>query len=259
MEKSFKKAVYISLFVFLGIELQFLVYFLIEAGHIALMNNDFQKYSLGMSLDWWLSAYSMGAIVFFFLGALFGFFQGQHWWEIIYEKYGENDFRPRRLLKREGLRLEKVFGNIGKKYFEVNNFKLDSGQIDNICVGPTGIFTIEIKENRGILAYYDGHLLVEGRKMKDDFVGEAKKEADFLSALISKKFGKRYFVVPMIIFPNADVDESMNFRKDDVWIGDKGFQNYVIKKSNYFVPKEDVLKIVEFLKKEKTKYKKDEK
>ena len=259
MKKSLKKAVYISLFVFLGIELQFLAYFLIEAGHIALMNNNFQKYGLGMPLEWWLSTYSIGAIVFFFLGALFGFFQGKHWWEIIYEKYGENNFKVRRFFKRGSLIFERVFGEIGKNYFEIKNFKFSSGEIDNICVGPTGIFTIEVKENRGILAYYDGHLLVEGREMKDDFIGEAKKEAEFLSNLIFQKSGKRYFVVPMIIFPNADVDESMNFRKDDVWIGDKGFQNYVIKKSNYFISKEEILKIVEFLKKENTKSKKDEK
>ena len=62
----------------------------------------------------------------------------------------------------------------------------------------------------------------------------------------------------MIIFPNADIDESMNFRKDDVWIGDKGFQNYIIKKSNYSIPKEEIFKITEFLKEEKIKYKKDE-
>jgi hypothetical protein len=251
MENSLKKTVYISLFVFLGIELQFLAYILIEAGHIALMNNDFQKYGLGMSLYWWSFTYGIGVFVFFFLGAFFGFSQGRYWWDIIYDKDGRKRSRMRGFLERGSLMLERAFGEIGKNYLEIKNFRFESGKIDNICVGPTGIFTIEIKEHRGILAYYDGHLLVEGRKMKDDFIGEAKKEAEFLSNFIFQKSGKRYFVVPMIIFPNADVDESMNFRKDDVWIGDKGFQNYVIKKSNYFIPKEEILKIVEFLKKEK--------
>lgn len=253
MEKSFKKAVYISLFVFLGIELQFLAYFLIETGHIALMNDDFQKYGLGRPLSWWLSVYGIGAAAFFFLGAMFGFFQGGYWWKIVYEKGGKEDSRARSFFEKGSLMLERAFGEIGKNYLEIKNFKFDSGEIDNICIGPTGIFTIEIKEHKGILAYYDGQLLVEGRKMKDDFMGEAKKKAEFLSDLIFQKFGKKYFVSPMIIFPNADIDESMNFRKDNVWIGDKGFQNYVIKKSNYFIPKEEVLKIAEFLRKEKSK------
>lgn len=259
MDKEKKKAIYIMLFVFLGIELQFLAYFLIEAGHIALMNSDFQKYGLDRSLAWWFSAYAAGAVIFFFLGAFFGFSQGKYWWDVIYGEDGEQRFKAKRFFRRGRLMLEKIFVNIGKDYLEVKDFKFGSGKIDNICIGPTGIFTIEVKENRGVLAYYDGHLLVEGRKMKDDFVGEAKKEAEFLSDLIFLKFGKRYFVVPMIIFPNADVDESMNFRKDDVWIGDKGFQNYVIKKSNYSIPKEEILKIAQFLKEEKEENKKDEK
>ncbi|MDD4625095.1 MAG: nuclease-related domain-containing protein [Candidatus Paceibacterota bacterium] len=252
MEKSTKKTLYIFLFVFLGIELQFLAYFLIEAGHISLMNSNPQKYGFGQSLAWWIFAYKAGAAVFFFLGAVFGFFQGKNWWNIIYEK-GDALRRRKSLYKKWRLTLERFFNFISRNYIEVKNFKSGSEEIDTVCVGPTGIFTIEIKDHKGILAYYNGHLLVEGRRMKKDFIGKAQKQAAFLSDFISEKLGKRYFVVPMVVFPKADVDESMNFRKDDVWVGDKGFQDYVIKKSNYSIPKKEVLKIVEFLKEEKIK------
>lgn len=251
MKKIGKKEIYIFLFVFLGIELQFLAYFLIEAGHIALMNRDFLTYGIGKPLSWWLAAYGAGAFIFFFLGAFFGFFQGKYWWEAVYGEKKQN-FR-RSFLKKISLFFKKNFRGISKNYLEIKNFKCGSVKIDKIYIGPTGIFTIEIKENMGILAYYDGHLLVEGRMMKDDFIGEARKEAAFLSDFIFQKFGKKYFVVPMVVFPNADVDDSMNFRKDDVWIGDKGFQDYVIKRSNYSISKEEILKIADFLREEKAK------
>jgi hypothetical protein len=42
-------------------------------------------------------------------------------------------------------------------------------------------------------------------------------------------------------------------KKDGIWIGDEAFQDYIIKSGNYSISKEEVLKILDFLIKEKEK------
>jgi hypothetical protein len=138
-------------------------------------------------------------------------------------------------------------------YFWVKDLCFGPGKIDHVCVGPTGIFAIETNNYDGKVYYYDGHLLLDGRKKGRDFIKEAKEDSSFLSDLIFERSNKRYYVVPMVIFPNAQIDRSVKDKKDGIWIGDEGFQNYIIKSSNYFIPKEEVLKILNFLIEEKEK------
>jgi hypothetical protein len=138
-------------------------------------------------------------------------------------------------------------------YFWLKDLYFGSGKIDHVCVGPTGIFAIETNDYDGRVYYYDGYLLLDGRKKGRDFVKEAKEDASFLSDLIFKRSNKRFHVVPMVIFPNAQIDRSVKDKKDDVWIGNEKFQNYIIKKSNYFIPQKEVSEILNFLIEEKEK------
>ena len=81
-----KKTVYIVLFIFLGILLQFLVHSLVETWYIDLLITDFPKYSFGFSWDQWFIIHHIGTVILFIAGALFGFWQGKFWWQRIYEK-----------------------------------------------------------------------------------------------------------------------------------------------------------------------------
>jgi len=79
-----KKAVYIILFTFLGIILQFLLHAVIEIWYINLLVNDFATYSLGLSWEAWLLIHSIGSVVLFLAGAFLGFRQAKFWWHRIY-------------------------------------------------------------------------------------------------------------------------------------------------------------------------------
>ncbi len=79
-----KRAVYIALFTFLGVLLQFLIHAGIEIPVISLLLNDFERFGLGLTWDQWVMIHNIGTIVLFVVGALAGFFQGKYWWRAIY-------------------------------------------------------------------------------------------------------------------------------------------------------------------------------
>jgi len=81
-----KKLIYILSFVALGILLQFLLHAWLEMWYIGLLTNNFDKYGLGLSWDFWFIIHYFFTIVLFMAGGIFGFWQGQFWWERIYEK-----------------------------------------------------------------------------------------------------------------------------------------------------------------------------
>ena len=81
-----KKTIYIILFTFLGILVQFVIHALIEVWYINLLIRDFPKYSLGFTWYQWFTIHHVGSIILFVAGALIGFWQGRFWWRRIYEK-----------------------------------------------------------------------------------------------------------------------------------------------------------------------------
>jgi len=81
-----KKTIYVILFTFLGILVQFLIHGLVETWYIGLLISDFPKYSLGLLWPQWFIIHHIGTVILFIAGALFGFWQGKFWWRRIYEK-----------------------------------------------------------------------------------------------------------------------------------------------------------------------------
>jgi len=81
-----KKVIYIILFTFLGILLQFLIHGLIEVWYIGLLTSNFVKYGFGLSWSQWFIIHHIATVILFLVGALFGFWQGKLWWKRLYEK-----------------------------------------------------------------------------------------------------------------------------------------------------------------------------
>lgn len=81
-----KKITYYITFIFLGILLQFLIHGLLEVWYINLLTKDFNKYSLGFSWNYWVTAHHVGTVILLLTGILFGYWQGKYWWPRIYER-----------------------------------------------------------------------------------------------------------------------------------------------------------------------------
>jgi len=73
-----KKYFYIASFSFLGILLGFLLHAAVE---IFLIN-----FFLASLLESWFVIHTIWSVLTFGGGLLFGFWQGKHWWKVIYEK-----------------------------------------------------------------------------------------------------------------------------------------------------------------------------
>lgn len=81
-----KKIIYIILFTFLGILLQFLIHGLVEIWYIGLLTSNFSRYGLGFSWPQWFLIHHILTVILFLAGALLGFWQGKFWWRRLYEK-----------------------------------------------------------------------------------------------------------------------------------------------------------------------------
>ena len=85
-----KKIIYLTAFTVLGALVGFLVHGIIEIWYINLLLTNFERFSLGFSFPEWFAIHKYFAFITFLGGALLGFWQGRHWWQVIYveKRYG---------------------------------------------------------------------------------------------------------------------------------------------------------------------------
>ena len=79
-----KKRIYITLFTFLGILLQFVAHSGIEILYIHLLRSDFEMWSLGLGWDDWWRVHAIMTVVFLLLGIVTGLWAGKYFWKKIY-------------------------------------------------------------------------------------------------------------------------------------------------------------------------------
>ena len=86
MKQKVKKYFYISLFVLLGIIVNFIIHAGLELTIIELLMRDFERFSLGLSWETWFVIHDVGTAVLLVVFAALGFWQGRYWWRRIYEE-----------------------------------------------------------------------------------------------------------------------------------------------------------------------------
>ena len=79
-----KRTIYITSFTVLGILLSTIVHAGVEIPVINLLVADFDRYSLGLTWAQWFWVHHVGTVFLGILGTLFGYWQGRHWWQVIY-------------------------------------------------------------------------------------------------------------------------------------------------------------------------------
>ena len=84
----YKKVIYLFSFIFLGALVSMLIHAAIEIPVIYLLLDDFERYGLGLTWDQWYRIHYIGALVLFFAGLALGYWQGVHWWNVLYDEKG---------------------------------------------------------------------------------------------------------------------------------------------------------------------------
>jgi len=76
--------------------------------------------------------------------------------------------------------------------------------LDHVVVGPTGIFVIETKSNRGTVEVENGRLKIRGDdETKKNYERQASQESWQLKIALSERLDTKVYVEPVLAFPAA--------------------------------------------------------
>ncbi|MHB8071195.1 MAG: nuclease-related domain-containing protein [Candidatus Cryosericum sp.] len=102
------------------------------------------------------------------------------------------------------------------KYSVFRNVCLGYGDLDHVVIGPTGIFVIETKSNRGTVEMENGRLKIRGLdESKKDYERQASQESYQLKLALAERLQEsRVFVEPILAFPAASkVPDGLELRR----------------------------------------------
>jgi len=77
------------------------------------------------------------------------------------------------------------------------------GNIDNVVVGPNGIFVVEVKSERGTIDFKNGKLIRVEYPLHSDFIFQVKNQVKWLQSELNAKIGKTIPIQPIIVFTHA--------------------------------------------------------
>ena len=137
---------------------------------------------------------------------------------------------------------------LGNKYKIINNIQNEKGDVDLVCVGPTGVFVVEVKSQSGFISW-NNEILRNGYPFKKDFIKQAQGEKYYIKNILKEKLGISCDVQGILEFPNAKIDrQTINSPKENIWIGGRGFAKWVIlNKGKEYLSNEDIEKIANYL------------
>lgn len=136
--------------------------------------------------------------------------------------------RPRLKALRLGIEGEKVVGQFLERLrlqgYDVFHDILAPGfNIDHVLIGPAGVFTVETKTwskpPRGDARIsFDGEqLLADGLAPDRDPIVQAHAQAAWLRNILTQSTGRRFDVMPLLLFPGWFVEQTPGSR-GDIWL-----------------------------------------
>jgi len=123
----------------------------------------------------------------------------------VVEKYNEQIATNRRERAAEDT-MDVVLKTLDEsKYSVFRNVYMGYGDLDHVVVGPTGIFVVETKSNRGSVEMENGRLKIRGLdESRKDYERQASQESYQLKLALSERLQEsRVFVEPILAFPAA--------------------------------------------------------
>jgi hypothetical protein len=87
----------------------------------------------------------------------------------------------------------------------LNDVPLARGNADHVVVGPTGVWIVETKSQRGVVEESTFGVRINGRLMWRDPRRQARGEAAAIAQLLERETGVRHWVEALVCFPNATV------------------------------------------------------
>jgi len=148
--------------------------------------------------------------------------------------------------------VRKVLEELPGSYSVFQGVVLDKhwGDIDFVIVGPTGIFTIEVKSHGGVIGFNGQELTVNTKQFSKNFLRQANGEAGALKRYFQKHLGLTMYIHSAIVFSHTFASVEIGSKMiERVYITEKNFLPsllYSLPTFEYPLPRE---KIEELLKK----------
>lgn len=130
--------------------------------------------------------------------------------------------------------IDRELKNLGSNYICITR-GLDTGHgnIDKIVIGPTGIWTLEIKSHRGNITLDGQSLLRDAKPLEKNFLGQAYAEAMSLQEFIKSKINLDIRVQPVLVFANKHAKVRLGLKEfKGVYVVQKAWLNKLLTETN---------------------------
>lgn len=103
-------------------------------------------------------------------------------------------------------KVEDASYELPKSFIPITNIVLGgTGNIDEVIVGPTGIWVVEVKSHTGRITFDGKELRRGGELFEKDFLKQAWAERCGVRDILRKELNKDFFIHPVICFSDAEV------------------------------------------------------
>jgi hypothetical protein len=125
---------------------------------------------------------------------------------------------------------EETLYNLPKDFEILSNLVINNrGNIDEVVVGPTGIWTIEVKSHIGKITFDGRELRRNGELLEKDFLKQAWAE----SYAVKKELEDGFNVQPVIVFSDIDAELHFGFKPiSGVYVVGRSWLNKLITRTN---------------------------
>lgn len=157
--------------------------------------------------------------------------------------------RPQMLRLKQGMDGERAVGQFLERlreqgYQVLHDVPGDGFNLDHVCIGPGGAFTVETKtwskpSSGNARIQFDGQrLLVNGHEPERDVVAQAQAQATWLARTLQESTGRSIPVQPVVVFPGWFVEASPGAHKS-VWVMEpKGLPAFLANEPARLLPEE---------------------
>lgn len=119
--------------------------------------------------------------------------------------FNQLDTRFLKGLEGEG-NISLILKQLPAEYYRFHDVVLgNKGNIDFVIIGPTGIWSIEVKNKKGTVTTDGQNLIHNGYISHTMTLKQPYAESKSLEQLFYKKTGKIYPVIPILVFPTNQV------------------------------------------------------
>jgi len=135
------------------------------------------------------------------------------------------------LLGQEGENdIDKELSNLRSDYICIlNGLDTDKGNIDKIVIGPTGVWSLEVKSHKGHITFDGQSLVINNQPLEKNFLSQAYAEAMTLHELIKLKLNIDISIQPVVVFSSKYAKVRLGLNKyKGVYVIQKAWLNKLI-------------------------------